>query len=122
MKSVFFLSLMSFSVFAGTAQNWKVIAESTTACKEKLHVLAKEGEKFVYIADGEGKTKIFAEDGSRFSEQNGKAIVYTNANDKTLNDTSKRFTFVQPSMVDGNPPKLNVSMNGVKDNCKMKLK
>ena len=122
MKSVFFLSLMSFSVFASSAPDWKVVAETTTACKEKLQVLAKEGEKFVYIADGDNKTKLFAEDGAAFSEQNAKPIVYTNANDKNLSETSKRFTFVQPSMVDGNPPKLNVAMNGVKDNCKMKLK
>jgi hypothetical protein len=123
MKSVFFFSLFVFSVFArSTTNDWKVVAESTTACKEKLQVLAKEGEKFVYVADGDTKTKLFAEDGAVFSEQNGKPIVYTNANDKNLNETSKRFTFVQPSMVDGNSAKLNVAMNGVRDNCKMRLK
>ena len=90
--------------------------------QRKITSLAKEGEKFVYVADGDTKTKLFAEDGTVFSEQNGKANVYSNANDKNLNDSSKRFTFVQPSMVDGNPPKLNVAINGVKDNCKMNLK
>ena len=84
--------------------------------------MAKDGEKFVYVTDGDKKIKLFAEDGSPFSEQNGKAVVYTNTGDKTLNDASKRFTFVQPSMVDGNPPKLNVGMNGVKENCRMNLK
>lgn len=122
MKSVFFFSLLSLSTFAWTATEWKVVAETTGACKEKLQVLAKDGEKFVYVAEGDTKTKLFAEDGSAFSEQNPRAVVYTNSNDKTLNESSKKFTFVQPSMVDGNPPKLNVASNGVKDNCKMNLK
>ncbi|MBA2406151.1 MAG: hypothetical protein H0V66_15355 [Bdellovibrionales bacterium] len=123
MKSVFFLSLMSLSVFAWSAtQEWKVVAETTNACKDKIQVLAKEGEKFVYVADGNTKTKLFADDGSAFTETNGKSVTYSNANDKTLDDAAKRFTFVQPSMVDGNPAKLDVAMNGVKDNCKMKLK
>lgn len=123
MKSAFFLLLMVFSVFArSTTQDWKVVAESTTACKEKLLVLAKEGEKFVYVAEGSTRTKLFPEDGSSYTELNSKPVIYTNSHDKMLNESSKRFTFVQPSMVDGNPAKLNVAMNGVKDNCKMKLK
>lgn len=122
MKSVFFLSLMSLSVFAWSAQEWKVVAETTTTCKEKLQVFAKEGEKYVYVADGDSKIKLFAEDGSAFSEQNAKPVVYTNATDKNLTEADKRFTFNQPSMVDGNPAKLVVASNGVKDNCKMKLK
>ena len=122
MKSVLFLSLMMSSLGAWCAQDWKVIAETSNACKQKLQVMAKEGEKFVYVKEGDTKTKLFAEDGALFSEQNGKPIVYSNGQDKTLNDTSKRFTFVQPSMVDGSPPKLDVAFNGVKENCKMKLR
>ena len=120
MKSFLFFSLMSLSFIAWSAQEWRVVAESTSTCNEKFQVLAKEGEKFVYVREGDIKTKQFAADGSAFSEQNGKAVEFTNA--KNLNDTSKRFTFIQPSMVDGNPPKLNVAMNGDKNNCKMKLK
>lgn len=122
MKSFFLLSLMSLSSVAFGAADWKVVAETTTHCKEKVQVLAKEGEKFVYVADGANKTKLFAEDGSKFSEQNGKAVVFTNENDKSLATSSKRFTFIQPSMVDGNPPKINVAVNGVRDNCKLSLK
>lgn len=122
MKSVFFFSLLSLTTFAFSATEWKVVAETTGSCKEKLQVLAKEGEKFVYVAEGDSKTKLFAEDGSAYSEQNGKAVVYSNNSDKTLNESSKKFTFIQPSMVDGNPPKLNVASNGVRDNCKMNLK
>lgn len=122
MKSVLFFSLMSLTTFAWSAQEWKVVAETTTACQEKVQVLAKEGEKFVYVSDGSTKTKLFAEDGSAFSEQNGKAVTYTNAHDKSLDDADKRYTFVQPSMVDPNPAKIQVAMNGVSDKCKMKLK
>lgn len=122
MKSAFFLCLLSFSFMAWSTPEWKVIAETTSACKEKRQVLAKEGEGFVYIAEGDTKTKLFAADGSSFSEQNGKAVVYSNTSDKTLNETAKRFTFIQPSMVDGNPPKLSAVMNGLKENCKMILK
>lgn len=127
MKSVFFLSLISltslaWSVATPSAKDWKVVAESTGTCKEKLQVLAKEGEKFVYVTNGQAKTKLASEDGSAFSEQNAKPIVFTNNADKSLNESSEKFTFTQPAMVDGNPAKLHVSQNGVKDNCKMNLK
>lgn len=122
MKSVFLLSLMSLTTFAYSASEWKVVAETTTNCKEKIQVLAKEGEKFVYVADGDAKTKLFAEDGTTYSETNGKAVIFSNESDKNLDAAAKRFTFTQPSMVDGNPPKIDVAMNGVRDNCKLKLK
>jgi hypothetical protein len=113
---------MSFSFVAWSTSEWKIIAETTSACKEKRQVLAKEGEGFVYITEGDTKTKLFAADGSTFSEQNGKAIVFSNTSDKTLTDSTKRYTFIQPSMVDGNPPKLSADINGVKENCKLILK
>lgn len=122
MKSLFLLSLMSLSTAAFSATDWKVVAETTNGCKEKVQVLAKEGEKFVYVNDGASKTKLFAEDGSAFSESSGKAIVFSNEGDKNLGAASKRFTFTQPSMVDGNRPQINVAMNGVRDNCKLNLK
>ena len=123
MKSVFLLSLMSLTSFtyAATAE-WKVVAESTTNCKEKVQVLAKEGEKFVFVTEGGTKTKLAAEDGSAYSDQSGKAVVFSNEKDQSLSAASKRFTFTNPAMVDGNPPKINVSVNGVKDNCKLNLK
>lgn len=122
MKSVLLLSLMSLSTLAWSAQEWKVVAVTTTSCKEKLQVLAKEGEKFVYVTEGETKTKLFSEDGSAFSEENPRSVVYTNTKDKTLSATSKRYTFTQPSMVDPNPAKLEVGMNQGLDKCKMTLK
>lgn len=122
MKSVFLLSLMSFSISVWAIQEWRVVAEATTSCDKKLKVLAKEGEKFVYVTDGDYKTKLFSEDGTAFSEVSGKAIVFSNTADKSLKDGSKKFTFFQPSMVDGNPPKLNSASNGIDSNCKMKMR
>lgn len=122
MKSVILLSLMSFSTFAFSTEDWKVVAETTNGCKETVKVMAKEGEKFVYATEGANQVKLFAEDGSAFTQQNPKAVVYTNRNDKKLSAAAKRFTFVQPAMVDGNLPKIEISANGVKDNCKLNLK
>lgn len=123
MKSVFLLSLMSLTSLAyAAAAEWKVVAETTTNCKEKIQVMAKEGEKFVYVTDGTTKTKLAAEAGAAYSDQSGKAVVFSNEKDSSLSGVSKRFTFTNPAMVDGNPPKINVSVNGVKDNCKLTLK
>ena len=121
MKSVFFFSLMSFATLVWSAQEWKVVAVTTNACKDKVEVLAKEGEKFVYVHEGDVKTKLFSADGSAFTEQNGKSVTFTNSSEG-LASSEARYTFVQPSMVDGNPAMLQVASNGVKANCKMKLK
>lgn len=122
MKSVFLLSLMSLTSFAYSAAEWKVVAETTTNCKEKFQVLAKEGEKFVYVTDGTFKTKLASVAGAKYSDQSGTSVIFSNEKDASLSDDSKRFTFVNPAMVDGNLPKINVSVNGVKDNCKLNLK
>ncbi len=69
MRSVIFFSLVLFSTFSWSAPEWKVVAESTSNCTEKFQVLAKEGEKFVYVTDGHSKTKIDSLDGSAFSQK-----------------------------------------------------
>ena len=122
MRSVFFFSLVLFSTFSWSAPEWKVVAESTSDCSDKLQVLAKEGEKFVYVTDGHTKTKIDSLNGSAFSEQNGQEVVFSNTSEKNLDERSKRFTFVQPSMVNSSLPKLTVATHGLMNHCKMKLK
>jgi len=119
MKSFLFFSIMALSSLSWAAQNWKVVAVTTNDCKEKIQVLAKEGESFVYLDDGAAKTKLFAADGSSYSEQSGKMISFSNASDKT---SLEKYTFTQPSMVDPNPAKIHIASNGLKANCKMKLK
>jgi len=122
MRSVLFFSLVLFSTFSWSAPEWKVVAESTSDCTEKLQVLAKEGEKFIYVTDRHSKTKIDSLDGSVFSEQNSKEVVFSNTSEKNLDERSKRFTFVQPSMVSSSLPKLTVATHGLMNHCKMKLK
>jgi hypothetical protein len=118
MKFISILSLLSIATFSWADANWQVVAESTH-CAEKVKILAKEGEKFVYAVVGEDKTKLTSEDGSVFSETSGQSTVFSNTTEKSA---TSHFTYVQPSMVDNNSPKINVSINGSNDNCKMKLK
>ena len=122
MKSVIFFSLMSLTTFVWSAADWKVVAQTTTKCKDKFIVLAKEGEKFVYVVDGDSKTKLMAQEGAAYSSQNPRAVAFSNAGIKSQDDNLKQFTFNQPSMVDANPPKLNISMNDQSDKCNMRLK
>ena len=122
MRSAFFFSLVLFSTFSWSAPEWKVVAESTPDCSDKLQVLAKEGEKFVYVTDAHSKTKIYSSDGSAFSGENSKEVVFSNTNEKNLDDRTKRFTFIQPSMVSSTLPKMTVSTNELINHCKMKLK
>ena len=122
MRSVFFFSLVLFSTFSWSAPEWKVVAESTSDCTDKLQVLAKEGEKFVYVTDSHSKTKIYSSDGSVFSQQNGQEVVFSNSHEKNLDERSKRFTFIQPSMVSSTLPKLTIVSQGLMNHCKMKLK
>lgn len=107
--SVTFLLLLSV---LGHAQDLKVVAVSTNDCQEKLKVLAKSGDKFVYIDDGHKKIKLMSEDGSAFSEESGKSISFS----------GEGYTFIQPSVVDPNPARLEYASNGLRTKCKLKLK
>lgn len=106
MKSLLFVSLISLSSFAMAAQDWKVIAE-TTSCDEKIEIMAKEGEKYVVAVKGTEKTKLFSKDGSAYAEQALKMTEFASEN--------KSVTFTQPSYVENNLPKIDV---GAK-RCKM---
>ena len=116
MKSVFCLMLFSFSLTSFAASDWNVVAE-TVRCKSKLQVLAKEGENFVYVVDGNEKTQLFSEDKSPYQKNAPRAVVFQN--DK---DPKKGYVFTLPSGVEGNPPKLDVTRSGAKDHCRMNLK
>jgi hypothetical protein len=104
---VFSLSVLCFSAWA--AEDWKVVAVSSN-CEEKILVLAKEGEKFVYLISGELKIKLASSDGHPYSEESPQSLTFKN----------KEYTFMKPSMVDPNPSLLEVHSSGIKSNCKMK--
>jgi hypothetical protein len=122
MKVLFILTLFSFTTLCWSSDDWKVIAESTGPCEEKRDVLAKVGEPYVFVQDGIKKIKLFSEDGSVFSEESPKALVFTNAKDKRLLDNDKKFTFYLPSVVDGNPPKLDIATQLNNEKCRLKTK
>jgi hypothetical protein len=122
MKVLFILTLFSFTTLCWSSEDWKVIAESTGPCEEKQDVLAKVGEPYVFVQDGIKKIKLFSEDGSVFSEESPKALVFTNAKDKRLLDNDKKFTFYLPSVVDGNPPKLDIVTQLKNEKCRLKTK
>jgi hypothetical protein len=113
MRHLFFISLMTLSTLSFAAE-WKVVAE-TTSCDEKIQVLGKEGEKYVLLVKGDEKTKLFSTDDSVFNENAMKSTEFVSKG----TDTSYRF--IQPSYVEANPPKIDVSFYGDKKRCKMQL-
>ncbi len=116
---VSFFTLTSM-LFAST--DWKMVASTVSGCENKLEVLAKEGESFVYVIDGEKKVKLDSVDGSAFSEESGKMLSFTNKNSSSLLPDSKKYFFGQPSVVDGNPPRLEVLQDSQSTKCRMKLR
>lgn len=115
MKQLFFITIMAMTSFSYAQADWKVIAE-TTSCAEKIQILGKEGEKFVLAVQGDERTKLYAKDGSSFKEE---ALSTTEYRSTEKSDVS--YTFIQPSMVEGNPPKVDVAYHGEKKRCKMDL-
>lgn len=115
MKHLFFITLFSLSSFSYAAADWKVIAE-TTSCNEKIQIMGKEGEKYVLAVKGDEKTKLFATDGSAFEQD--KMAMTEFVSDKSAD---VKYTFTQPSVVDGNLPKIDVANNGTKNRCKMQF-
>lgn len=114
MKQLFFISMMVFSTMTHAA-DWKVVAE-TTSCADKIQVLGKEGEKYVLAVRGDEKIKLFAKDGSAFHEN-----TMTNTQFSSAANQDVTYTFIQPSYVEANPPKIDVTYNGAKKRCKMEL-
>lgn len=115
MKHLLLLTIISMSSSSFATSDWKVIAE-TISCDDKIQIFGKTGEKYVLAVNGNQKTRLYNQDGGSFEEEPKSTTIYTNANsDEVL------YTFIQPSIVEGNPPKINVSSHGEKNRCKMKL-
>jgi hypothetical protein len=115
MKQLVLISLISLSSLAWSASEWKVVAE-TTSCDETIQILGKEGEKYVKAVHNGVETKLFAKDGTKFQED-------SLAMNEFVSDKSSdvKYTFIQPAVVDGNPPKVDVVHSGAKKRCKMNL-
>lgn len=121
MKHLLVLSLWSLASLVHASADWKVVATvSDPACVEKIQILAKEGESFVFAVDGDNKSKLMAEDGSAFSADSMKSTIYS-SDAKQKNLGAATYAFIQPSYVEANPPKLDISHHGVKKHCRMNL-
>lgn len=115
MKQLFFITIMVMTSLSFAQAEWKVIAE-TTSCADKIQILGKEGEKFVLAVQGDKRTKLYAKDDSSFKENAMRTTEYRSAANSDVS-----YTFIQPSMVEGNPPKVDISYHGEKKRCKMDL-
>lgn len=102
MKYLLFLSLISLSSMAIAANEWKVVAE-TTACDEKVQILAKEGEKYVMAVKGDVKTKLFSKDGAAFSEQSLRMTEYDSDA-----SSAEKIHYIHPAYVEANPPQIDL--------------
>ena len=99
----FILFLIVSSAFAA-APDWKVVAESSD-CSEKIKILAKEGESFVYAVKGEEKTKLTGEANSKFSIDAPKAVTFSSRQ----NARGEIISFTNPSVTEANLPKIQFS-------------
>ncbi len=116
MPFILFLKLMSVTLFSFADEGWKVIGSTSSDCPESVQIMAKVGEKFVYVIDGEVKTKLASLDGAPFHHENSRSVIFT----KSL--AAKTYSFTQPSMVDPNPAKVVVKKPHHHFDCKMILK
>lgn len=116
MKHLLIITIMSLSSFAWSAQDWKVVAE-TTSCSDKIQIMGKEGEKYVLAVRGEDKVKLFAKDGSVFNENAMRNTEFLSAKNGDVT-----YIFTQPAYVEANPPKIDVVYGGNKSRCKMQSK
>ncbi len=113
MKLFFGLALVSLFCLTDAAAEWKKVAEAS-GCDERFHVLAQDGEKYVVLVRGAQQTKLFSTDGSLFREN---ALAPTEF--KAQGDTP--YTFIRPSYVEANPPKMVLGDGREKKRCQMVL-
>jgi len=108
MKVAILLSLLSLSALAAPT-GAKVIATSTGDCEQKVQVTGKEGDKFVTATVDGKEMKLNSKDGSVYKTESMNDVEFTNGT----------MTYVHPSTVNGNPPKL---LGSDKLRCKLSLK
>ena len=103
--------LLSFILMAteSFAAKWSVVAE-TTSCDDKVQVLAQEGKKYVIAVINSERQKLYSKDHSTFSKKSMTTTEYV----------GDSITFIHPSYVEANPPKINLSNLDRKNRCSMK--
>jgi hypothetical protein len=101
MKSFTILSIFVASTAFAANPAWKVVAE-TSKCTEKIQILAKEGESFVYAVKGGEKTKLIGEANSIYNKDAPKAVTFSSQ----ANARGETISFTNPSVVEANLPKI----------------
>lgn len=111
-----FLLLVSFFAISLTSvaapAAFKVVAETTNNCGEKVKILAAEGEKFVVASKNGEETKLTSESNSEYHKEGPDTVIFH----------AEGYTFVQPAVTNGNPPKINMASNDQRMKCSMKQK
>lgn len=121
MKIIFaFLAFCLVSFSYSSSADWHVIAESGIDCKENFKILAKEGEKFVVLDQGNEKLELESKDGSKFDDSSPVPLTFVSTKKNGLN--TKKFTFTQPSMMDRNRAVVEIENGMRKENCKVQIK
>lgn len=122
MRTLYFISFFLVTAMGwAAAREWKVVAESMK-CKTKYQILAKDGEKNVFVMKNGEKIRLNSIDGTPYSDESSKPQLFSNLQDETLSADEARYSYTRPAVFDGNTPKIDIIMNGEKVNCKMLLK
>lgn len=111
---VFGLTAVSLSWAA--LPDWKVIAE-TIECSEKIQIIAKDGEKFIFAVKGAEKIKLIPQDGSVFLRDNPKVMTY----ESEVQTNGDIISVNLPSVVQSALPKIYVS-NKIKNDQSKKCR
>ena len=101
LSAIFFFVLTS--AYA-SPPDWNFVAE-TSNCSEKIKILAKEGESFVYAVKGEEKTKLMGEANNKYNKDATKAVTFTSQG----NSRGETISFTNPSVIEANLPKIQFS-------------
>jgi len=116
-----FLLITSFLATSSFASEWKPIAQ-TVSCPQDVQILAKEGEKYVLASYNGTQHKLFSSDQTTYTPRALKSQEF--ASDITKEKYllgEPTFVFEQQGEVEGNPPKLVISLSGVQHRCRMNI-
>lgn len=108
MKSLLLFSLLSVTAWASTADGWKVVAETSNNCQDKVQIIAKEGEPFVYAVQGDKKTRLDSQGGATYTKDGTNNITFS----------SGTTSYFHPAYVSATPPKIKLA----EEDCRMSFR
>ena len=109
-QSLTILVTLFFSVSTQATDSWKKISQSFNGCGEKYEIYAKEGERFLKLKSNNSWIELRSLNQEKFKEESPMQLRFLSS--------QHDFEYIQPSIVDGNLPRLIIKNNKVK-NCKM---